>query len=105
MKGIKYVLKPDEINFYFNDVLVITNSRRNPFIYGVVGENDTEKSVALYNYKIKSASEDRCEIDFFMDNLEKNKSLVLTKRRIFAIIFSTKRQTKWGRIYGNRKLY
>ena len=69
MKGIKYVLKPDEINFYFNDVLVITNSRRNPFIYGVVGENDTEKSVALYNYKIKSASEDRCEIDFFMDNL------------------------------------
>ena len=40
-----------------------------------------------------------------MDNLEKNQSLVLTKRRIFAIIFSTKRQTKWGRAYGNRKLY
>ena len=69
MKGIKYALKPDEINFYFNDIHVITNSRRNPFVYAVVSQNDAEKSVALYYYKIKSASEDRCEIDFFTDEL------------------------------------
>ena len=61
--------------------------------------------IALRNYIINIFSITIAKIDFFMDNLEKNQSLVLTKRRIFAIIFSTKRQTKWGRIYGNRKLY
>jgi len=61
--------------------------------------------IAYHNYIITIFSITIAKIDFFMDNLEKNQKLVLTKRHIFAIIFSTKRQTKWGRIYGNRKLY
>lgn len=82
MKKLDYLLSPEEIIFSYNDIPFIKNSRRNPFIYAVIENEERTKKIALYDYKIKKFTDEYVKIEFSFEDLKVVCELTCTNKKI-----------------------
>ena len=82
MKKLDYLVSPEDIIFSYNDIPFIKNSRRNPFVYAVVENEENTKKIALYDYKIKKFTNEYCKIEFSCEDLSVICELTCTNKTI-----------------------
>jgi hypothetical protein len=64
-KGLCYVQQPNEVDFYFNDVLLFKSSKNLPFLVVKIKKDDIIKEIALYENNINKEKNNRFKIVFF----------------------------------------
>src|SRR5574344_948591 len=64
-KGLYYVQQPNEVDFYYNGVLIFKNSKNLPFLVVKIQKDGITKDIALYDNNITKEKNNRFKIVFF----------------------------------------